>query len=247
MIDGGSTDRSVDIIRAYADRLVWWESETDRGQSHALNKGFVRAKGAWLGWLNSDDLLLPGALQTLRQHIDAQRDREWWIGGGYFIDDKGHRFRDYGPPHGLQEPCQLNDWRQFWFAQPSTFFRRSLFDKAGRQLDEHLHYAMDLDLWLRFLKIAPPGFIDAEISVYRHHVLGKTHALSVNGEAEIVGVVAAHLGLESALERVRNLAAERNALQQYKQQLESRLRPLFILNRLWRSIRRFFRGDQTHV
>jgi len=99
---------------------------------------------------------------------------------------------------------------------------------------------MDLDLWLRFMALAPPGFIERELSVYRHHVQGKTHAMSIEGEAEIVRVVAAHLGLEHALQRVRRLAAERDTLQAASQRVQQRLRPLFELNRRLHSIRQLF-------
>lgn len=212
LVDGGSTDGSVDVIGRYEKHLAWWTSERDRGQSDALNKGFARASGEWLGWLNSDDLLLPGALGQLREHIAREPQRQWWIGGGHFIDARERPLRPYRAPHGLAEAAQLHDWSEFWFAQPSTFFRRSLYQEAGTTIREDLHYAMDLDLWLRFLKISAPGFIDAELSVYRHHPSGKTEAASVNGEAEIVRVLAEHLGIECALGRVRNLARERNAL-----------------------------------
>ena len=131
VVDGGSTDGSVEVIRRYADRLTAWVSEPDRGQSHAINKGFAQAKGEWLGWLNSDDLMLPKALRTLQHHVTQVPDQQWWIGAGWFIDDKGHRLRKYGAPIGLTASAQLSDWREHWFAQPSTFFKRSLFVRAG--------------------------------------------------------------------------------------------------------------------
>lgn len=237
VVDGGSTDGSVEIIKRHADRLTWWVSEKDSGQSHALNKGFAQASGEWLGWLNSDDLLLPGSLQTLRNHIEVNPEKEWWIGGGYFIDDYGRRFRDYAPPVGLERPQQLDDWSTFWFAQPSTFFRRDLYDRAAGLIREDLHYSMDLDLWLRLLKHAAPGFIHADISVYRHHVAGKTHALSEMGEAEIVKVLAEHIGMDQAMVRVANLARERNALRDAIKSIESKMGVGLKLYRWARSIK----------
>lgn len=242
LVDGGSTDGSLEIIRRYADRLAWWVSEADRGQSHALNKGFARARGKWLAWLNSDDLLLPGALATLREHIAADASRQWWIGGGYFIDGRGVRFRDYRAPTGLEVPHQLAEWREHWFAQPSTFFRRNFFEDAGGLVKEELHYAMDLDLWLRFLKLAAPGRIDAELSVYRHHAEGKTEAMAVEGEAEITRVVAEHLGIEAALGRVRWLAEQKRMLELYQRRMERAFAPVlapyrWLKKRLSRPIR----------
>jgi glycosyltransferase involved in cell wall biosynthesis len=246
VIDGGSTDGSVEIIKRYSNRLSYWVSEKDRGQSHAINKGFMRASGEWLGWLNSDDLILPNALQILGKCIINEENQPWWIGGGYFINDRGRRFRDFRPPVGLREPNQLNDWSRYWFAQPSTFFSRELFDRAGGFVREDLHYAMDLELWLRFLKLVAPGFIQAEISVCRQHVGGKTHALAIDGEAEIVKVLSEHLGIEAALERIRNLAAERDALKLYCQRINIVLHPLTLLYRAVSRLKRLVNVFKEH-
>lgn len=237
VVDGGSTDGSAEILRRYSDRLASWVSEPDRGQSHALNKGFAKAKGRWLGWLNSDDLLLPGAVQALREAIAADPGPRWWIGGGHFIDDHGKRFHDYTAPMGLTAPEQLADWAEYWFAQPSTFFTRELFEEAGGGIDEDLHYAMDLDLWLRFLKICPPATIPADLSVYRYHIDGKTRSMAAVGEVEIIAVLLANIGEKHALQRVRRLAAEREDLRARCRRYERVLRPLIIpyslIKRTW--------------
>lgn len=226
VIDGGSTDGSVDVIRRWESRLSYWVSEKDRGQSHALNKGFAKATGDWLCWLNSDDLLLPAALATLHQHVDASPDIEWWIGGGHFVNPKGRHLFDYGPPPDLRCPDDLSDWRAKWFAQPSTFFARSLLNKVGGAVREDLHYAMDLDLWLRFLAHAAPGRINMRLSAYRLHVDGKTNTLASRGECEIVRVLAEHIGLDRALDRVYLVAQERQDLLELKKRYEKVLAPL---------------------
>lgn len=225
VVDGGSRDESVAVIERYAPHLAWWVSEKDRGQSDAINKGFARATGEWLGWLNSDDLLLPGALDALRAHIRAQPEIDWWTGSGHFISAEGQWLYAYGRTAELREPAQLSDWRTHWIAQPSTFFRRSLYQRAGNHVREDLHYAMDLDLWLRLVKLAPAGAITAELSAYRYHEAGKTSAMAVEGEAEIVRVLAAHLGLERALDRVRLIAADRDAFLRRAERAERVLRP----------------------
>lgn len=209
VVDGGSSDGSADVIRRHEDRLAWWVSERDDGQSHALNKGFARASGAWLCWLNSDDLLLPGALRALREHIAQAPDTRWWIGGGEFIDEQGRRQRGFAAPAGLSRPQQLSDWRSHWFAQPGTFFSRALFDEAGGRVREDMHYAMDLELWLRLLALAPPGRIDRALAAYRLHAQAKTTVLTPACEREIVSAVAEHLGWRAALDRVDVIAAER--------------------------------------
>ncbi|MGE4070523.1 MAG: glycosyltransferase family 2 protein [Lysobacterales bacterium] len=226
LVDGGSTDESIDVIQRWAPRLAWWVSEKDRGQSHAINKGFERATGDWLGWLNSDDLLLPGALAALRAQMAGQPDVQWWTGSGQFIDERGRFLSRYGPPPLLTDPAQLSDWREHWIAQPSTFFSRGLYARAGNGVREDLHYAMDLDLWLRLLKLAPAGSIAHEMSAYRYHEAGKTSAMAVQGEAEIVMVLSEHLGLTLALDRVRLIARDRDAFLRRAERYERLLSPV---------------------
>lgn len=226
VVDGGSTDGSVEVIRRYTDRLAWWVSESDCGQSHALNKGFAKATGDWLGWLNSDDLLLPGALAMIRQKIALDPQKRWWIGGGHFTDEQGVRGRSYQPPLKLECAAQLSDWRTNWFGQPGTFFTRSLFEEAGGAVREDLHYAMDLELWIRLLEKASPGFIETELSAYRLHASAKTTVLTPACELEIVRVVAQLLGWEAALDRVACIAQDRLELERKYERLEKLARPL---------------------
>ncbi|MBA2673310.1 glycosyltransferase family 2 protein [Ramlibacter sp.] len=241
VVDGGSTDGSVDVIRRHEDRLAWWVSERDDGQSHALNKGFARCTGEWLFWLNSDDLLLPGALRALRAHIARAPETRWWIGGGHFIDERGQRTRSYGAPHGLRDAAGLSDWRTHWFAQPSTFFSRALFDQAGGRVRLDLHYAMDLELWLRLLARAAPGTIDAELSAYRIHSAAKTGMLGVKAEMEIVRVLQDALGAERAMDRVACIAADRLEFEQKWRKLQALVdplaRPYLRLRAAWRGLR----------
>ena len=225
VVDGGSTDLSLDIIKRWSNRLAWWTSETDRGQSHALNKGFARARGSWLGWLNSDDLLLPGSLNCLRSHVARSPEIQWWTGSGHFISADGRLLYRYDATKQLKSPEQLSNWRKCWIAQPSTFFCREVYQTAGNQIREDLHYAMDLDLWLRLVKLLPAGSISQELSAYRYHADGKTSAMSVEGEAEIVRVLVEHLGLDLALDRVRLIASDRDSFLRRANRYERLLRP----------------------
>lgn len=238
VVDGGSTDKSVDIVRRYADQLAFWVSEPDRGQSHALNKGFARATGHWLTWLNSDDVLLPGALSTLRARMAREPEVVWWIGGGWFIDGAGRNLRPYGPPVGLKQPSDLSDWRRCWFAQPGTCFTRDLYQRAGGRVDESLHYAMDLDLWLRLLAYASPGVVMDKLSGYRLHDEAKTSVLPSKGEVEIVEILMKTLGFDAVLDRVRVLAADREDFQRKLQRLEAVVEPVM---KLYRPIRKCFK------
>ena len=145
MIDGGSTDNSVDIIRKYEDRLAYWVSEPDKGQSDAINKGFQRATGEILAWLNSDDIYLPGAIKAAVQFFEQHPDIDFVYGDFCLIDERGrvlfqrkeidfdYKILLYG--------CNL-------ISQPTSFFRRTVLDKIGF-LDQTLDYLMDYEFWLR--------------------------------------------------------------------------------------------------
>jgi glycosyltransferase involved in cell wall biosynthesis len=220
VVDGGSTDGSVQVIRSFERHLAWWVSESDQGQSHALNKGFARAQGDWLAWLNSDDVLLPGALSVLREHVAREPGLQWWIGGGHFLDAHGRRKTSFQPPRGLETPMQLADWRTFWFAQPSTFFSAALFRKVGGAVREDLHYAMDLELWLRLLVRAAPGIIPEAVSGYRIHEDAKTGMLTVPAELEIIAVIENALGRKALDARIRCIAADRLHFEQQFRRLE---------------------------
>lgn len=146
VVDGGSTDGSVDIIRRYQDRLAWWVSEKDRGQSHAINKGLTRATGDVVGWLNSDDTLAPGALLRIGRIYAACPDVDLVYGNTCLIDaDDRVLRRAVSFQVGRRALIRLN--RNIW-CQPGTTWRRALQDRIG-VLDESLHFAMDGDLWIR--------------------------------------------------------------------------------------------------
>jgi glycosyltransferase involved in cell wall biosynthesis len=147
IFDGGSTDGSVEIIKRYADRLTYWESGKDRGQSHAINKGLVRAKGVWAMWLNSDDRLAPGALRTMMDAVRNVSDAVM-VTGASDCDEEGYMFRLAVAREVTHERYAEN---LIGIAQHATLFRMDVFRRVGG-LDEQLHYVMDVDLWLRILK-----------------------------------------------------------------------------------------------
>jgi len=147
IIDGGSTDGSVDIIRRYADRLAYWVSEPDRGQAHAINKGLQRATGVWVAWQNSDDVFYPGAFAQLAQMAQQQPDADLIIGNMNLIDQDDRMLRDikYVRPTYralLAEGMVLTNQAAFW--------RRSLHDQIG-YLDETLDCGFDYEWFLRVL------------------------------------------------------------------------------------------------
>jgi glycosyltransferase involved in cell wall biosynthesis len=149
IVDGGSTDDSVEIIKKYTDKLGWWVSEKDNGQSDAFNKGFSKAKGQFFFWLNADDLLLPGSLEYARNAIKKYPDCLWFTANTIYVSkDNIIRKCARGP-----------EWRNYLLTNapiyvygPTSIFHRNLFNKVGK-FDTSLNYSMDSELWLRFMKM----------------------------------------------------------------------------------------------
>lgn len=177
VIDGGSTDGSVEIIRRYQDRIAYWVSEPDNGQCHAINKGFSKSTGEWMAWLNSDDIYLPGTLWTIARTILSHKDCNWVVGAVEFAD------RDLKPFSIFKPVCRTDVWVDFVctkrkngtaLPQAGSFWSRKSWDLAG-PLDESLHYAMDHEYWGR---LAYHGFrplcIQQSLALFRLHTQGKT-------------------------------------------------------------------------
>lgn len=142
VVDGGSTDGTLDILKKHGEEVIW-VSEPDRGQSDAINKGFYRAHGEILTWLNCDDTYLPGAVRTAVQFLVEHPDVAMVYGGANYVNDNGEMVkRGRRVEFDLHEPCESI------IPQPAAFFRRTAFEEAG-ELDIDLHYRMDLDLWVR--------------------------------------------------------------------------------------------------
>jgi glycosyltransferase involved in cell wall biosynthesis len=148
IIDGGSTDESREIIERYADQIDYWVSEPDKGQSDAINKGFRKATGEIIAWLNSDDVYLPGAVSTAVEQFRKNRELTLFYGDCVFIGERGEFLRYF------DECEEYNRFRLLncsdFIMQPTTFFRRAAAEAVGF-LDESLHWAMDWDLWCKLV------------------------------------------------------------------------------------------------
>lgn len=172
IMDGGSTDNSMEIIKKYAPRLTCWESKPDRGQSHAINKGFKIATGELVAWLNSDDLLYPGALFEIAKVWSENPTIGFINGTSELIDESGNsKGKYFGDRFDFLESLTMS---RNTVAQPSTFISRgSLLDLGF--LDEKLHMSMDWDLWLRIASRYDTKFISKVISKSRHWPMTKTN------------------------------------------------------------------------
>ena len=175
IVDGGSTDGSLEYLQTLDDRIRWI-SEPDRGQADAVNKGVRMATGEIIGWLNSDDLYLPGALQAVADHFKDHPECRWAYGRCRIIDSSGKERWQWITRY---KNARLKKFtidkllRENFISQPAVFFQKELFDEAGR-LNLDLHYAMDYDLWLRFAKISPAGVIDRDLASFRRHGSSKS-------------------------------------------------------------------------
>lgn len=154
IMDGGSTDGSLDIIRSYEGRLSTWVSEPDLGQTDAINKGFALASGEIFAWLNSDDTYLPGAVSEAVSYLQAHPHIGMVYGKAYYINEDGDRVALYpaGPTdyRGLRRGINT-------IPQQTMFFRSILWRMAG-PLDSGFYYAMDYDLWTRISAVSPIAF-----------------------------------------------------------------------------------------
>lgn len=170
IVDGGSTDGSLEIIRRYANRLAWWVSEPDQGQTDALNKGFAHANGDILAWLNSDDAYLPGAISEAAGFLSAHTDIAMVYGDANLVDEAGNLLGRF--------PARQTDLRQMLrgsvhIPQQTTFFWAHLWRQVG-PLDPSFYFAMDYDLWVRLAKIAPMVYYPRLWANFRLHGEGKS-------------------------------------------------------------------------
>jgi glycosyltransferase involved in cell wall biosynthesis len=179
VMDGGSNDGTIDILKKYGNRLKWI-SEKDKGQSDAINKGLIISKGKIVSYLNADDVLADNTLRFISEFFD-RHPGIMWISGGYgIIDENGKKIRH-----------AITYWKKIWLSlhkllntgailkifnyipQPSTFFRKEVFKKTGL-FDTSLEFTMDYDLWLRIIKKYPLKVTYKTLSFFRIHNDAKT-------------------------------------------------------------------------
>jgi len=178
IVDGQSTDGSIDIIRRYQDKLDFAIIEKDRGQTEAINKGLRRADGDIVCWLCSDDTLLPNALKTVGSYFANNPKAHWLIGACNQVEVDGRLSKViYPSPITSLEGVLFRDQQHpFVVPQPSVFWKRSINHRVGF-LREDLHYCMDFEFWLRLVRHGwYPHLLDAKLATYRLHEASKTCA-----------------------------------------------------------------------
>jgi glycosyltransferase involved in cell wall biosynthesis len=198
VIDGGSTDSSVEVIRRYENQLSGWVSEKDRGQADAINKGFQRASGEFIAWLNSDDLYQPGAIRKAIETFQKHPAAGMVYGKVLSIDENSK-------PFNLQtfNPYSLSDLMAFnIISQPAVFMRRSILEQAG-YLDLDYHLLLDHHLWLRMAALAPMVYISETLAAARYHAEAKNLSRTADFGREafrIVDWMRTHPALASVFE-----------------------------------------------
>lgn len=227
IIDGGSTDNSIEVIKKYSSHISWWVSEQDRGQTHAINKGFKRCTGKLVNWLNSDDMLVKNALSRLAAAALKHPGADIFYGDYMAVDGSGKTLynRKCAPYH----PGALF-WGRQLSSQPAVFFKKNLLTRFG-WLNEQQQFCMDTEFWIRTAK---NGAVFAQIKqplgITRVHGDAKTTRLQQVLHDEHKQIVQRYGGLPQLSDRAGNLY--------YR-----------CMNRLWRMIaalrRLYFRKDTT--
>jgi glycosyltransferase involved in cell wall biosynthesis len=176
VIDGGSTDGTVDWLTSLNDPRVTWTSEPDNGQSDAINKGLARADGDIVAWLNCDDLYVPGALAAVARGFADHPTSQWLIGRYEVISFDGKPIRQ-GVVNYKRRRLERFSLAQLLtenvIPQPAVFWRRSFGQSVG-PLDLSLYYTMDYDLWLRMATQSPPLIVNDLLAQFRHHDASKS-------------------------------------------------------------------------
>jgi glycosyltransferase involved in cell wall biosynthesis len=180
VIDGGSTDDSVEVIRSYEESISYWVSETDDGQTDALAKGFAQATGDILCWLNSDDLFESSTLWEVAGYFEAHPHVDFVYGDSTWIDEEGRVIKPK-KEHGFSRFVWMYD--HDYIPQPSAFWRRRLYEQVGG-VNPSFDLAMDSDLWIRFADRTKPFHVRRPWSRMRFYGDQKTTRLSIASAAE---------------------------------------------------------------
>jgi glycosyltransferase involved in cell wall biosynthesis len=186
IIDGGSSDGSVDIIRRFEKYLAYWVSEPDKGHGNALNKGFSQATGEIMAWLNSDDKYYPWTFKTIAEIFTLYNDVKWITGIASTFNEKGVLESTYNWKKNYYDYL-TSDYK--WIQQESTFWSRSLWEKAGSYIDESYKLMVDGELWSRFFQHERHWHINAVLGGFRKHSTNRGQINELDVDLEMNKVI----------------------------------------------------------
>jgi glycosyltransferase involved in cell wall biosynthesis len=172
IVDGGSNDGSVEIIQKYADRLTWWVSESDRGQTDAINKGFARTNGEIMAWLNSDDTYQPNVISEVVEFLQRNLEVGLVYGDANFIDADSETIGKFNAKQTSYKRLRRGG---VYIPQQAAFWRAHLWHQVG-PLDPSFYFAMDYDLWVRLARITEIRYNPKLWANFRLHGGAKTIA-----------------------------------------------------------------------
>lgn len=215
IVDGGSTDQSVEVIRRHADRLAFWVSEPDHGQSDAINKGLARASGDLVAWINADDCYLPGSFLAVAEAYRRDPGASFYYGDGFRVGEDGSARAAFFPdgPRPYDEAAMV--FGMNYILQPAAFMSRASLGRAGH-LDPDLHFGLDTDLWIRLARVAPPVPVAAYLALQREYETTKTASGSFERIEELRRIAERYAGVSMTpgvlcyfLDTLDRLSAER--------------------------------------
>jgi glycosyltransferase involved in cell wall biosynthesis len=194
IIDGGSTDETLSIIREYESSINYWISESDGGQSDAINKGFLRSSGEIVAWLNTDDYYLPGAFDSVVDAYRADPSAPFYFGDGLRVDETGSVIANFFPAGTLAFDRQALVMGLNYILQPSTFINRRALEQVG-YLDTGLHYGLDSDFWMRLSGLGAPRVVPSVLAATREYATTKTASGSFERIEELRTISMKYSGL----------------------------------------------------
>jgi len=229
VMDGGSTDGTLDVLERYRPWIHQLITGPDGGQSQAINRGFSLASGDILAWLNSDDYYLPGALAAVLRRFGSDPGLEFLVGAGDVVSLE-NTFLRHVPPLPMNATT-MQEWKlDRWVMQQSCFWRRELWQRVGG-VDESLHLLMDYDLWFRFSKLTEAGRLDQTLAAMRYYPQAKTVRQRNKTSEEMAYVYAKNGAFAELRDLLESLGRERSNLEARLHRLESQL-PVRVLKRL---------------
>ncbi len=217
IVDGGSTDGTLEIIRKYESKIFKWVSEPDTGMYDALNKGFNLSSGEIMGWINGDDILLPGAFFNMDRLFIDLPEVSWIQGLNSFIDLNGNVINTNSPKKFSLIKFLNGDFK--WIQQESTFWKRSLWVQSGVKINDDLKLAGDFELWFRFFQFTKLYNVNIPIGAWRKREGQLSGTQMENYLSEVTEIMDSYIiedEMTNRLEKINNLTYRIKLLEKFK-------------------------------